>query len=371
MIIIINDSAIYLDSKGEVKGGQGGTAAFISGFLQYFLKENLIVGLLGNFQGLSCIFPVQKIIRAKSSNTFLIKLLLYFLFEKKNIHDAVYYCHRPDHLAISLIAKGSHILHLHGQPHTTIKKDRNFLKKMVFNRLEKIAINGAELIIATDLQTANLYKWLYPVSQHKIIVIPTGVSLEEFNPRNEVKPFSGIDQSTTNIAFVGRLSYPKKVMELITWFDMYFGDMPQVHLWIAGTGNDEYRLKLASSKLVSTGNIHFVGYLSRSEVKRLIHSVDAGVLFSNNEGSPIVIKEFLAAGKPVLVNIVGDIDQYVVEGVNGFIIDLKNPESFRLAVEKIMKSGKGMVSACVESMLPYDQDKIYHMVYQSIGQNHK
>lgn len=366
MFSIINDTPINFSPSGHITGTYGGTASFLSGFLKYLLKRGQQVKLVGNFVSFSNSHFSCKPIKAPSNIAFILKLGWYLFFSKKNNPNNVFYCQRPDHLAIALLAKGKHAVHLHGQPHTTINAGRSRIKRFIYNLMEGYAMPKADLIIATDSITANLYSTLYPAITFRLIIIHTGVNLVEYNINSNSIPFPGMLPSSSNLVYVGRLAYPKKVSAIIASFANTFGDFPATHLWIAGTGPDEHQLKHQASQTVCSANIHFTGHLTRESVKSLIHSSDAGILLSHNEGSPITVKEFLACGKPVIVNNVGDISTYVTDGVNGLIVDPQQPGSVENAMTNILHHAKEMSASCRVSMLPYDEEKIFEQVHKAL-----
>jgi glycosyltransferase involved in cell wall biosynthesis len=218
-----------------------------------------------------------------------------------------------------------------------------------------------------------LYSTLYPKLKANISIIPTGVNFQNYNSKTKSCSFSDILPGTFNFAFVGRLAYPKQVKTIINAFNQAFFNRKSVHLWIAGSGRDDEQLKDYVITLECVENIHFTGQLSRENTEKLMKSADAGVLLSENEGSPIVVKEFLAYAKPVIVNNVGDITDYVKDGINGYIVDPKNLQSITNALHKIMLTNKRMSVAAIESVIPYEERNIYKKVidvFQKLNEQH-
>lgn len=366
MLFLINDTRVNVYKTQACSVSQGGSSSFVAGFINRLLEKKHRFGLIGNFGiegGNTKCFPFK----AGSNLGFLFKLAVFFITKRFSKSDLLYF-HRPDHLALAWHSSSNKVLHLHGQPHTTINNGRSFIRKFIYNRLESIAIKHADLIIATDKITAVLYSSLYPSSKSRIKIIPTGINLSEFNPDSTVEIFPGIIENMFNLVYVGRLAYPKQVREIIESFVLAFAGNPQIHLWIAGSGPDEIGLKKIAANADCNANIHFTGQLSRAEVISLIHSSTAGILLSHNEGSPLVVKEFLACGKPAIVNDVGDLSDYVVHGRNGFMVNPQQPESVANAMMEIVLKAPQMKAACRESMLPYDDQIIYRQVLDTLLQ---
>lgn len=366
MITVINDTPINYIEPDIFSGNYGGTSSFISGFLKYLSDHKQEANLLGNFINFSgSRFPCIKI-RGSNNIEFLVKLWLHLFFAKNKGSNPIFYSHRPDHHAIASFVKGKYVVHLHGQPHSTINYGRNRFKKLIYNYLENKYMPKADLVIATDSTTADLYVKLYPLIKPILRIIPTGIDLDYFDPAISIQLFPEIQPNTSNLAYIGRLAYPKQVKEIITAFANAYEINPTLHLWIAGSGPDEKKLKHLASLTTCSVNIHFTGSLTRESVKSLIRSSDAGILLSHNEGSPIVIKEFLASGKPVIVNNVGDVSQYVTDEVNGYIVDPEQIDSIKQAMISIINNAEKMSKDCRESVLPYNEKIIYSQVYESL-----
>src|SRR5207244_12429728 len=64
----------------------------------------------------------------------------------------------------------------------------------------------------------------------------------------------------------------------------------------------------------------FLGY--QEDVGRFYHAIDALLLPSANEGTPVSAIEGLAAGRPVVATRVGGVPDVVEEGVDGYLTDV-------------------------------------------------
>ena len=93
-------------------------------------------------------------------------------------------------------------------------------------------------------------------------------------------------------------------------------------------------------------------------IRDLIHQSDAAILLSAHEGSPISVKEVLACGKPVVVNDVGDLAEYIIPGRNGYIVNPFDPDEVATAILSAFDSSGTMREACLNSIKPYDESLI-------------
>ena len=80
----------------------------------------------------------------------------------------------------------------------------------------------------------------------------------------------------------------------------------------------------------------FVGNLTPDKLVKFYNSADLLCLPSFSEGFPNVIIESLMCGTPVVASSVGGIPEIIKDGVNGFLIDPKSPESIVQALKYCM-----------------------------------
>lgn len=83
--------------------------------------------------------------------------------------------------------------------------------------------------------------------------------------------------------------------------------------------------------------VELKGY-TREQVNWLLNAADCLLLTSHREGSPMVVKEAMAAGCPVVSVDVGDVSLRL-GGTNGCHIAEKNPSAIAAALESTIKSG--------------------------------
>ena len=83
--------------------------------------------------------------------------------------------------------------------------------------------------------------------------------------------------------------------------------------------------------------IELKGY-TREQVNLLLNAADCLLMTSNNEGSPLTIKEAMAAGCPVVSVDVGDVSLRLA-GTKGCYIAERNPSAIATAVESTLQAG--------------------------------
>jgi len=98
-----------------------------------------------------------------------------------------------------------------------------------------------------------------------------------------------------------------------------------------------YELLLNTIKEIEASNIEFVfvGELSKSEIIRYLFVSDCVVITSKREGMPVVLAEALFMEKPIITTNVGMVQEFIVNGTNGFIIDEGNTDLFASIIDKL------------------------------------
>ena len=128
------------------------------------------------------------------------------------------------------------------------------------------------------------------------------------------------------MGFAGRITDPRKNPKLL--FDV-FRELRQRdvirELHIAGP-TDEATMAVAQSCGIADGVI-FHGYVSRDGLRDIYRSLDVFVLTSHREGLALVGLEAMACGVPVVSTRCGGPEDYIEEGVTGYLSD-SLPETF-------------------------------------------
>ncbi len=199
-------------------------------------------------------------------------------------------------------------------------------------------------------------KWLY----EKVInlppnstILPCGVDMETFIqiPRSEALRLlngSGIvmDEGRHYVVFAGAFANDVK--------------NPALAKEAVALLAQKYAVELVELK----------GY-TREQVNWLLNAADCLLMTSHREGSPMVVKEAMAAGCPVVSVDVGDVSLRL-GGIKGCHIAEKNPSAIAAAVESTIKSGartdgreRIMIEGCDTGSIAKELLRVYKIVLES------
>lgn len=101
----------------------------------------------------------------------------------------------------------------------------------------------------------------------------------------------------------------------------------------AGQGPQEAELRAAQKRSGLGDSFKLLGYVPNAA--RLIAGADVFVLASEHEGLPVAVMEALALGIPVVAPAVGGLNEAVVSGESGLLVEPRTPEALALALERV------------------------------------
>jgi glycosyltransferase involved in cell wall biosynthesis len=87
-----------------------------------------------------------------------------------------------------------------------------------------------------------------------------------------------------------------------------------------GSGPMHNRLVTMAAAYGLGDRVTFTGSLSHADVAAWMRKADLLLLTSGSEGMPNVVLEALSCGTPVVTTAVGDVKDFVKNGINGFVV---------------------------------------------------
>jgi glycosyltransferase involved in cell wall biosynthesis len=194
---------------------------------------------------------------------------------------------------------------------------RSSLLKRAYNLLiGKRIIQKANLCVVATMNELPAFL-SYGVDESRIAHIPNGINEEDYGEKGDTEFRSSIGVGEHPfILFMGRLNSIKGPDLLLKAFCIVKDRFPNIHL--AYIGPDEGMLDLLreiASEHSILELVHFLGFVSREDKSRLIHSSNFLVVPSRQEAMSIVVLESGIAGKPVVITDQCGFDE--VESIGG------------------------------------------------------
>lgn len=127
------------------------------------------------------------------------------------------------------------------------------------------------------------------------------------------------DADRLRVLFMGDLSGPKGIHDLLAAMPRIVARAPQVRFLLCGRG-DVASIRHHCQQRGLLPFIEHIGPVPLSERGEILRRAQVFVLPSYEEGLPVSLLEAMAVGLPVVSTWVGGIPEVIVDGVNGFLI---------------------------------------------------
>ena len=203
----------------------------------------------------------------------------------------------------------------------TIFLHQNLVSKIA-KLLYKVAFKFPKRVFFQNTDDQELFITNRLIDRNITDVLPgSGVNLAKYIPldyqRNE--PFVFI--------FIARLLYDKGLVEYVEAIKILQQQKVNAKCQVLGFTDFESKLGVSQSLLdswVLEGYIDYKGHTSN--VIPFINAADCVVLPSYREGTPKTLIEALALSKPIITTNVPGCKETVMDGENGLLCDVKNPQ---------------------------------------------
>jgi len=158
------------------------------------------------------------------------------------------------------------------------------------------------------------------VPEKKLMKLPFGVDLEMFRPEPK-------QDKIFRVIYVGHITLRKGLPYLL---EAIAGPgLPPLELWLIGSVDPDLQPLLAKYQ----DRFRHLGVIARSELYKYYSQGSVFVLASIEEGLALVQGQAMACGLPVIATSNTGAEDLFADGVEGFIVPIRNPEAIR---EKIV-----------------------------------
>jgi glycosyltransferase involved in cell wall biosynthesis len=206
----------------------------------------------------------------------------------------------------------------------------NPLATLAFRTLERWLATVTTRLIAVSPEVRDDLVRLGVAPREKFAVIRLGIQLDERvsaagAARRETRRRMGISPEAFVVGWVGRMTAVKRTDDVLLAFAGVLDRGVDAWLCLIGDGPDRQRLERRAHELGIVRRCLFVGY--QDEVAPYYEAIDALLLPSANEGTPVSVIEALAAERPAVATRVGGVPDVVREGVDGYLVDVGDADT--------------------------------------------
>ena len=182
------------------------------------------------------------------------------------------------------------------------------------------------------------------INKRKHFTIYNGIDLEEINrivekaDKNLVRKQYGIDKDDIFLLNVGRLTEQKGQKYLVEAMRVVVEKYQNVKLIIIGEGELKEWLNNLINQYNLQGHIKIFPYTR--EILKVMASSDIFILPSLWEGFGIVLIESMAVGTPIIATDVTGINEVIINGYNGILVNSRDSESLANTIIKLIEDKK-------------------------------
>jgi glycosyltransferase involved in cell wall biosynthesis len=191
-----------------------------------------------------------------------------------------------------------------------------------FRLLERWLARRTDALVAVSPEVRDELVRLGVAPAEKFTVVRVGIELAgrvaDMNGRTETRQQLGVSDGTFMVGWIGRMTGVKRTNDVLLAFKRLQERGVDAILCMIGDGPEREQLERRAHELGIMKRTLFLGY--QEEVAPYYAALDATILPSGNEGTPVSAIESLAAGRPVVATRVGGVPDVVREGEDGFLV---------------------------------------------------
>jgi N,N'-diacetylbacillosaminyl-diphospho-undecaprenol alpha-1,3-N-acetylgalactosaminyltransferase len=218
---------------------------------------------------------------------------------------------------------------------------KNILIRTVMERLYARAfkISNGCVFVNSDDPSYMIRKKI--ISENKVKIIKSvGVDTQKFSMENysdeairQIKQKNNLTDKRV-VLMVARAIWDKGVREYYESSKTLKQKYPDVECLLIG-GTDRGNPSCASEEFLNTGDVRWLGH--RDDIAELTAICDIYVLPSfYREGLPATLMEAAAMSKPIVTTDTVGCKEVVDEGVNGFLVPIKDPKALTQKIEILL-----------------------------------
>jgi glycosyltransferase involved in cell wall biosynthesis len=174
----------------------------------------------------------------------------------------------------------------------------------------------------------------------KIEVVHQGVDLGKFQPdegRDRARAELGYRPDTIVVGAISRLGgdvWRKGIDQFLVAAGAVATKAPEARFLVVGDGGAKPALQRQARTLGLDRRVDWLGW--RPDIPLLLAAMDVFVMPSLHEGTPTILLEAMAMGKPVVASRVGAVAEVVRDGDNGLVVEPNDPHRLAEAMSLLI-----------------------------------
>lgn len=187
------------------------------------------------------------------------------------------------------------------------------------------AVESSDLVVTMGARAAHFFRDRGITTRCE--VVSGGIDVQAFRPGQETPEF--------DVILVARLVPIKCIDLFLRSLAALSRSRPGTTAVIVGDGPLRGELEEQAARLGLANRVTFAG--QQGEVERWLRRSRVFALTSRSEGLALSLMEAMLCGLPAVVPRVGDLDELVNDGINGYLIADREPGSFSAALRTLLE----------------------------------
>ncbi len=209
-----------------------------------------------------------------------------------------------------------------------------------FREIERLLALATTRLVAVGPEVRDDLVELGVAPPEKFSVIRLGIDLDSRiagsdTSRAELRQLFGVPDERFVVGWIGRMTPIKRLQDALLAFRGLRARGVAATLCIVGDGPERDAIERRARELGIVRDTLFVGY--QRDVARYYDFLDAFLLPSGNEGTPVVAIESLAARRPVVATAVGGVPDVIENGRHGFLVPVGDVAAMVDALERLAR----------------------------------
>jgi glycosyltransferase involved in cell wall biosynthesis len=223
----------------------------------------------------------------------------------------------------------------------------------VFRSIERLLAPASGALVAVSDEVRDDLVGFGVAPRGRFTVVSYGFELPAWGAaddeaRARLRAELHLDDGTFAIGWAGRLTAIKRPLDLVRTLHAVREQGVEAELVLVGDGEDRPEVEALARELGVAEHCHLVGFQQR--VREWYAAVDASLLTSANEGTPVVAIESLAAERPVVATRAGGTATVVLDGESGYLLPVGDVDGLagrlaELARDPVLRARLGQTGA--------------------------
>jgi len=215
-----------------------------------------------------------------------------------------------------------------------------FLKTKFFILMERLLAKiSSQIVVISPAQFKDMVEIFKIAPGNKTRIIPLGFELERFlslRKNNSLREWLNLPEKSFLLGIIGRLVPIKNHEMALQAVNRLRQTGVPAHLCVVGDGELRAKLERHVHQNGLGAFVHFLGW--RLDIENIYAGIDALLLTSQNEGTPVAIIEAMASGVPVVATNGGGVGDLIQDQITGMLSPPNDYDSLVTKIRQIFES---------------------------------